>query len=152
MKTAVHLLVHAQHGHEDTGSQQEPVATINARWPPTPSPWLWTPARRAFSRIAGDSVSVRDIAAMLSDLTGERYRPLWAGSPGTLGLMIRMAKLIAPQPGAVFPPWQGMQYMRDQFDGRVEAGAARNNRYPGLGWTSVREHLARIQHHGRFGS
>ena len=57
-------------------------------------------------RIAGDSVSVRGIAATLSDVTGERYRPLWAGSLGTLGLMIRMAKLIAPKPGAAFPPWR----------------------------------------------
>ena len=95
-------------------------------------------------RIAGDSVSVRDIAATLSDVTGARYRPLWAGSLGALGLMIRLAKLVAPQPKAAFPPWQGMQYMRDQFSGRVRLDPLDNNRYPGLAWTSIREHLSRL--------
>ena len=93
-------------------------------------------------RIAGDSVTVRDIAATLSGVTGVRYRPLWAGSLGSLGLMIRVAKLAAPQPKAAFPPWQGMQYMRDQFSGQVRLGPLDNSRYPGLGWTSVRQHLA----------
>jgi hypothetical protein len=64
-------------------------------------------------RIAGDSVSARDIAATMSEVSGERYRPLWAGSLGSLGIMIRIAKLIAPRPDAPFPAWQGMQYMRD---------------------------------------
>lgn len=80
-------------------------------------------------RIAGDSVTVRDIAATLSDVTGERYRPLWAGSLGSLGLMIHIAKLLTPQPKAAFPPWQGMQYMRDQFSGRVRLGPLDNGRY-----------------------
>ncbi len=92
-------------------------------------------------RIAGDSVSVRDIAATLSDVSGARYRPLWAGSLGSLGLMIRIAKLVAPQPKAAFPPWQGMQYMRDQFSGRVRLKPLDNGRYPGSHWTSVRDHL-----------
>ena len=93
-------------------------------------------------RIAGDSVSVRDIAATLSDVTGARYRPLWAGSLGSLGLMIRVAKLVVPQPNAAFPPWQGMQYMRDQFSGQGRLHPLDNGRYPRLSWTSVREHLS----------
>ena len=96
-------------------------------------------------RIAGDSVTVRGIAAMLSEITGKRYRPLWAGSLGSLGLMIRIAKLVAPQPKAAFPPWQGMQYMRDQFSGRVRLDPLDNGRYHGMTWTSVREHLSRLE-------
>lgn len=64
--------------------------------------------------IAGDNVPVRDTAATLSDVSGARYRPLWAGSLGSLGLMIRIAKLVAPQPKAAFPPWQGVHYMRQR--------------------------------------
>lgn len=96
-------------------------------------------------RIAGDSVSVRDIAATLGDVTGERYRPLWAGSLGTLGLMIRIAKLAAPQPKAAFPPWQGMQYMRDQFSGQVRLAPLGNGRYPDIEWTSVCQHLSSLE-------
>ncbi len=99
-------------------------------------------------RIAGDSVSTRDIAAVMSTVTGERFRPLWVGSLGTLGIMIRIAKRVAPQPGAAFPPWQGMQYMRDQFSGRAKLSPLDNARYPGLTWTSVRQHLASLK--GQF--
>ena len=95
-------------------------------------------------RIAGDSVSARDIAAITSSVSDKRYRTLWAGSLGSLGLMIRVAKLIAPQPDAAFPPWQGMQYMRDQFSGRVRLTDLDNSRYPGLTWTSVRDHLSTV--------
>lgn len=93
-------------------------------------------------RIAGDTVSARGIAHVMSELTGERYRTLWAGSIGSLGLLIRLAKIVAPQPRATFPPWQGMQYMRDLFSGRGKLHPLDNDRYPDLRWTSVRERLA----------
>ena len=96
-------------------------------------------------RIAGDTVSARDIAAAITEVSGERYRPLWAGGLGSLGLMIRIAKLVAPQPDAAFPPWQGMQYMRDQFSGLVQFDQLDNDRYPELRWMSVRDHLATLQ-------
>lgn len=93
-------------------------------------------------RIASDTVSVRDIATAMSEVSGERYRPLWVGTIGSLGVMIRIAKVVAPQPGAAFPAWQGMQYMRDQFSGRAKLTQLDNHRYQGLRWTTVREHLA----------
>ena len=95
-------------------------------------------------RIAGDSVTARDIALTMSDITGQRYRPLWAGSLGTLGFIIRIAKLAAPQPEAAFPPWQGMQYMRNQFSGLVKLDPLDNGRYFGIAWTSVRQHLSSL--------
>ena len=95
-------------------------------------------------RVAGDSVTVRAVARELSQLTGETYKPQWVGGLGVLGLMIRMAKLIAPQPGQPFPAWQGMQYMRDQFSGEAKLTPLDNDRYPGLRWTSVRKHLGTI--------
>ena len=93
-------------------------------------------------RIAGDSVSARDIAQVMTEVTRKRYRTLWAGSIGSLGVMIRLAKTVAPQPDATFPAWQGLQYVRDMFGGRAKLHLLDNGRYPGLRWTSVREHLA----------
>lgn len=95
-------------------------------------------------RIAGDSVTVRDIARTLTALAGVPYKPLGAGGIGTLGVMIGIAKLVAPQPGVTFPPWQGMQYMRDMFSGAGKLHPLDNQRYPGLRWTTVRAHLARL--------
>ena len=93
-------------------------------------------------RIAGDSVSARGIARAMTEMAGKRYRTLWAGSIGSLSVLVRMAKIVAPQPGAAFPPWQGMQYMRDMFSGRGKLRPLDNSRYPELHWTSVREQLA----------
>ncbi len=93
-------------------------------------------------RIAGDTVSARDLAAAMTETTGECYRTLWVGSIGSLGVMIRIARLIAPQPGEVFSPWQGMQYTRDMFSGRGKLHPLDNDRYPDIRWTSVRELLA----------
>lgn len=94
-------------------------------------------------RIAGDSVSAQGIADMLSAVTGRPYRTLWAGTVGTLGVMIRLAKLLTPQPTAVFPPWQGMQYLRDMFSGRGKLDLLDVDRYSGIVATSLRDFIAR---------
>ena len=93
-------------------------------------------------RIAGDSLSVRDMASVLSETTGSNYRPLRAGSMASMSALIGVTKRLAPGGDAVFPAWQGMQYTRDMFDGRVRLDPLDNNRYPGLSWTSVRDRFA----------
>ena len=87
-------------------------------------------------------VSARDIARVMSYVTGERYRTLRAGGIGSLGVLIGLAKRVAPQPREAFPAWQGMQYMRDMFSGRAKLHPLDNARYPNLRWTSVRDLLA----------
>jgi nucleoside-diphosphate-sugar epimerase len=96
-----------------------------------------------FLRIAGDTLSARDLAAVMTDVTGQRYRTLCAGGLGTLGLMIKVAQRVAPQPGEPFPVWQGMQYMRDMFSGQGKLTPLDNARYPEVRWTSVREQMTR---------
>ncbi len=93
-------------------------------------------------RVAGETVSAKGLAAAMSDVTGERYRTLRVGGVGSLGVLIRVAKRVAPGPGEAFPAWQGMQYMRDMFSGRGQLRPLDNDRYPELRWTSVREQLA----------
>ena len=97
-------------------------------------------------RIAGDSVSARDIAAIMSSVTGEAYKPLWAGNTASLNGMIALTRLLVPGSDEPFPPWQGMQYMRDQFSGRGKLNSTQNDRYPDLDWTSVSDLLV-----SRFG-
>ncbi len=93
-------------------------------------------------RIAGDSLSVRDLARVLSETTGSTYRPLRAGSLASMSALIGLAKRLAPGDDDVFPAWQGMQYSRDMFDGRVQLAPLDNDRYPDVPWTSVRDRLA----------
>ena len=99
------------------------------------------PSTPRILRIAGDTLSARAIAEVMTKVTGKRFRTLWAGSLGLLTTMIEVTKRLAPQPGAAFPLWQGMQYMRDQFSGRAQLHPLDNGRYPGTAWTSVRELL-----------
>jgi NmrA-like family len=96
-------------------------------------------------RIAGNTLSAHDIADAMSNVTAERYRILRVGGMGILDLLIKATKRITPQPDAVFPAWQGMQYMRDMFSGRAKLNGLDNDRYPGLAWTSVLHHLSSLQ-------
>jgi nucleoside-diphosphate-sugar epimerase len=100
-----------------------------------------------FLRIAGETLSARDLARALSDVTQKRYGTLWAGSLGVLSFMIQMTKRFAPEPNATFPAWQGMQYMRDMFSGRGKLNPLDNGRYSELRWTGVREQLKRVDGH-----
>ena len=89
-------------------------------------------------RIAGDTLTARDIARDMSEASGETYQTLRAGSVGLLGAMIPVARLVAPEkPDPVFPAWQGMQYMFDQFGGAAKLEPLDNDRYPEMRWTSV---------------
>lgn len=93
-------------------------------------------------RIAGDTLSARELAAVMTELTGRRHRPVRAGSVTALAGLARLARLVAPQPAAVFPAWQGMAYMRDMFSGEARLDPLDNDRYPGIDWTSVRRRFA----------
>ena len=95
-------------------------------------------------RIAGDTVTVREIARILTGLSGASYKPLGAGGIGVMGAMIRLTRLLAPQRDVTFPPWQGMQYMRDMFSGAGKLHPLDNHRYPDLRWTRIADHLSRV--------
>lgn len=100
-------------------------------------------------RVAGAVVTVSDIATAMSEVTGTTFRTMSVGSLRTLGLTIRATRAVAPQTNAVFPAWQGMQYLRDQFEGLVKLDPLDNDRYPDVSWTSLRERL--IQRYGQQG-
>ena len=89
-------------------------------------------------RIAGDSITVRELAAILTAIGSRTYRPMKVGTIGTLGLMIRVARFLSPGREETFPPWQGMQYMRDMFSGAGKLEPLDNDRYPDVPFTRVR--------------
>jgi nucleoside-diphosphate-sugar epimerase len=89
--------------------------------------------------ICGARVSAREIAAAVARVRGRGYGLLPAGTIGTLGLTIGVARKLAPGgPDEIYPAWQGMQYMRNLFAG--EGGLDTpfdNDRYPGMVWTGL---------------
>jgi nucleoside-diphosphate-sugar epimerase len=96
-----------------------------------------------FLRVAGDVVTARELARAASDATGHRFRLFRAGGLRRLEWLIRIARRLAPGRGQTFPPWQGMQYLRDMFSGRAKLAPLDNARFPEVRWTLVREVLAR---------
>jgi nucleoside-diphosphate-sugar epimerase len=105
------------------------------------------PATPRDLRIAGDVQTARGLAHAAGEATGRRFRLLRAGGLGRLDLLIRITRAVAPARDVTFPPWQGMQYLRDMAGGRAKLTPLDNDRYPELRWTTVREVLA--AHHGR---
>jgi len=100
------------------------------------------PSTPRFLRIAGDQLSARDLTVLVSEVTGQEFKLFRAGSLGLLGTMIRVARAVAPAERQLFPAWQGMQYMRNMFDGRAKLDPLDNDRYPGICWAKVRDVLS----------
>jgi hypothetical protein len=103
------------------------------------------PSTPRFLRIAGDQLSARELAALAGEVTGEKFRLFRAGGLGMLGAIIALARTVAPAKRDVFPAWQGMQYMRNMFDGRAKLAPLDNDRYPGMRWTTARDVLSAHQ-------
>jgi nucleoside-diphosphate-sugar epimerase len=100
------------------------------------------PSTPRFLRIAGDQVSARELTAVVSEVTGKKFRLLRAGGLGMLGTLIKVARTVAPGGAELYPAWQGMQYMRNMLDGRAKLQPLDNERYPSIRWTTARDVLA----------
>jgi hypothetical protein len=94
-----------------------------------------------FLRIAGDVASARDLKAIAELVTRERFKLFRAGPLKRLEGIIRFMKLLMPARDVVYPPWQGMQYMHNMFDGRAKLEPLDNDRYGRMQWTSIRDLL-----------
>ena len=103
------------------------------------------PSTPRFLRIAGDQITARELTVLVGEVTGEKFKLVRAGSLGLLGALIRVARTVAPAENQLFPAWQGMQYMRNMFDGRAKLEPIDNDRYPGISWTTVRNVLSPLQ-------
>jgi uncharacterized protein YbjT (DUF2867 family) len=96
-----------------------------------------------FLRIAGASVSSRELAEIMSELSGNRFGLLRPGGIGLLSILINVVRGLTPRSDAVFPAWQGMQYLRDMESGRGKLAPLDNDRYGARLWTGARDVLAR---------
>ena len=93
-------------------------------------------------RIAGDVVSARDLATLMTRLDGRPWTTFRAGGLGLLGALIRVTRTLSPATDAPFPAWQGMQYIRDMSSGRGKLMPLDNGRYGKTDWTRAEDILA----------
>jgi len=103
------------------------------------------PSTPRYLRTAGDQLSARELTAVVSEVTGKEFRLFRAGGLGMLGALIKIARTIAPGKKELYPAWQGMQYMRNMFDGRAKLEPLDNDRYPGIRWTTAQDVLSACQ-------
>jgi uncharacterized protein YbjT (DUF2867 family) len=90
---------------------------------------------------AGDHISARDVADIMSELTGTQFRLQWAGTTGTLSAMSAVGKRLSGNPDETFPAWQGMQYFVSMFSGEAQLRHVDDDRYGPHTWTTVRDVL-----------
>lgn len=93
-----------------------------------------------FLRIAGDTVTVQDIADAETKVEGVPYTPSWMGPVWFMEFMIRVLRLFGGQ-NETIPVWQGMQYMTNMHSGAGKLEPLDNDRYPELSWTKVEDFL-----------
>lgn len=93
-------------------------------------------------RIAGDVVSARDLAATMTSLAGRPYRLLRGGDLHRLERLVHLVRAVRPQPGELYPIWQGLQYLDAMYSGEAKLTPLDNDRYPHRPWTTTREVLA----------
>lgn len=103
------------------------------------------PSAPAQLHVAGDRISARELADLASEVTGHHHRLLRGGSLDALARLIRVARVVAPQPGALYPPWQGMQYLHNMFGGKALPERLDNDRYPEIRWQTARDVLVAHQ-------
>ncbi|MCB5275410.1 hypothetical protein BJG92_02958 [Arthrobacter sp. SO5] len=91
--------------------------------------------------VAGDRVTARGIARIMTELTGAAFTTQWAGTTGMLSGMARIGRRVLKDEEATFPAWQGMQYFVSMFSGEAQLHHVNNDRYGPQAWTSVRDVL-----------
>ncbi len=97
-----------------------------------------------FVRIAGDTKSPTQIAAIVRELRGTPVTIERAGSVEALGGIIEGMRRQAPATDELFPVWQQMQYGRDMASGLGRLDPLDNARYPSIHPRSIRDLLHRV--------
>ena len=94
-----------------------------------------------FLRIAGDVVTPRSLAATMASVRGKPFGLWRAGGLDRLGFLIRVVRTLTPRSDAVFPAWQGLQYLRDLSSGLGKLQPLDNDRYGIWTWTTAHDVL-----------
>ena len=94
-----------------------------------------------YIRVAGDTLSPRELGAIFEKKRGIPTKLERAGSIEDLGQLIARMRAADEAPANVYPVWQSMQYARDMASGRGKLAPIDNARYPSIHPKTVREFL-----------
>jgi nucleoside-diphosphate-sugar epimerase len=108
------------------------------------------PSAPRYLRIAGDLISPREIKTVTTEVTRQKFRLFSPGGKRLLGIIIKIARKLAPGEKELYPAWQGMQYMHNMIDERSKIAKLDNDRYKEIRWTTVKDVLSKYQHDNSF--
>jgi nucleoside-diphosphate-sugar epimerase len=94
-----------------------------------------------YLRISGDRISARELAGVMREITGTPFKLFHPGPVSLLGVVIKVARALTPTTDALYPPWQGMQYMHNMFEGKALPEHLDNDRYGVRRWTTAKDVL-----------
>jgi nucleoside-diphosphate-sugar epimerase len=94
-----------------------------------------------YIRVAGDTLSQRELGAIFEKLRGIPTKIERAGSVDDLTQLIAKLRANDEAPANVYPVWQSMQYARDMASGLGRLAPIDNARYPAIHPKKVRELL-----------
>jgi len=101
------------------------------------------PSTPRFLRMAGDQISARALATTAGDVTGSPVDLVRQGSLTDLAAFIAHDRAADPaSEHAIFPRWQGQQYLYNMFSGHAILEPCDNDPYPTIDWTSARDVIA----------
>lgn len=100
------------------------------------------PATPRFLRVAGEVTSIRGLQKTATEVCHKKFRLLRPGGLGMLEKLIRLTRALTPESDALYPPWQGMQYLHNMLSGKAKLEPLDNDRYPDIRWTSIYEMLS----------
>jgi hypothetical protein len=80
--------------------------------------------------IAGEELSAQKLTDLMTDISGKKHKVLKPAGLSVFQFMINMSKLMTPDKGKIYPPWQGMQYMYAMYKGDCKFKHLDNDRYP----------------------
>jgi nucleoside-diphosphate-sugar epimerase len=96
-----------------------------------------------YLKIAGESITAKETADLITKLSKNEFKMLKLGGISLFNILIKITKIFTPQPNELYPPWQGMQYMRDMMEGKAAVNKHDNNKYSIANWIGFEKHLLR---------
>lgn len=99
------------------------------------------PKTPKYLRISGDELSAREIAKVSTKISGKKFGLFYGGSLKMLSIFIKILKTLNPAKNKLYPAWQGMQYMKNMFEGKCKLEPLDNSRYPDIKWKKVEDVL-----------
>jgi nucleoside-diphosphate-sugar epimerase len=97
--------------------------------------------------IVGERISAKQVQGLMTTLTNKNFKLFSPGGISFFNFIIKMTKFFSPSKHELYPAWQGMQYMRDMMEGKIDVTKKDNDRYDGISWITLKDYLTKVKNY-----